>query len=289
MNKDIDFLIYSDCNYTGYLPQNVKIRNTTLFNIKKKTEEVVGFDISLDRAYKLCDLRPLFGKIFEQDLKKYDFWGYCDLDVIFGNIRKFITDNILEKYDKVNRWGHLSIQRNNKECNERYKLESTRYSYKQVLTNSRDFGFDECDYTNIFEKYHYPIYYLPNNCFADIRARHKRFCKQGSGNVNTQVFCWNKGSVYRDYLLDDQIAREEYLYIHFKKRGPLKVHINDDEIKNINGFYITNSGFYPKKENTDVEIIEKLNPYPGKTYEQFEDMRYKINGLKTKFRRKYFD
>ena len=31
-NNDIDFLIYSDCYYTDYLPKNVKIINTTLLN-----------------------------------------------------------------------------------------------------------------------------------------------------------------------------------------------------------------------------------------------------------------
>jgi len=29
------------------------------------------------------------------------FWGYCDIDLIFGNIRAFMTDELLNEYDII--------------------------------------------------------------------------------------------------------------------------------------------------------------------------------------------
>ena len=51
---------------------------------------ILGFDTALDafstRALK-TDLRPAYGVLFEEYLDGYDFWGHCDLDVLFGRIR----------------------------------------------------------------------------------------------------------------------------------------------------------------------------------------------------------
>ena len=45
----------------------------------------------VNSPYKLCDYKPVYGLIFDEDLQDYDFWGHCDVDLIFGDIRKFIN------------------------------------------------------------------------------------------------------------------------------------------------------------------------------------------------------
>lgn len=288
-NPTVDFLIYTDCNYEKELPSNVSVKQTTLMEIKKRVEETVGFPVSLEKAYRLCDFKPLYGTIFKTDLEKYDFWGFCDLDIVIGNIRKFVTDDMLEKYDKINRWGHLSFQRNTEECNQRYRLDAERYGYKEVLTGTRDFGFDEYDYISIYKKYGFPICILAENLYADIRARHKRFCVKGDDNYKEQIFYWENGAVYREYLdRDNQLKKNEYLYIHFKQRGKLPVHFKENSGR-MNSFYITNTGFYEKKDKVTEEIIQKYNPYPGEKYEKYEDIRYRLKYDIRKFKRKYFD
>lgn len=284
-NPTVDFLIYTDNNCKEELPPNVSIKQTKLEEIKRRTEEIVGFTVSLEKPYRLCDYKPLFGEIFKADLQKYDFWGYCDLDIIIGDIRKYITDDLLNKYDKINRWGHLSFLRNTDECNERYKLNSVRYGYKEVLTCTRDFGFDEYDYTSIYKKYGFPIFILPEEMYADIRARHKRF-RVRNDNYDEQIFYWENGSVYRAYWDDNgRLKKNEYLYIHFKKRGALPVHFEET----VDSFYITNSGFYEKKGEVSKEAVRNYNPYPGKLYEKCEDIRYRLKYNGYKFKRKYFE
>ena len=288
-NPTVDFLIYTDCAYEQTLPVNVSIRKTKLEEIKKRTEELVGFTVSLEKPYRLCDFRPLFGELFKEDLKQYDFWGYCDLDMILGDIRKYITDDLLDQYDKINRWGHLSFHRNTEECNKRYRLDSVRYSYKEVLTHTRDFGFDEYDYTFIHKKYGFPLLILPEDMYADIRARHRRFCVKGNDNYTEQIFYWENGKVYRAYCDgQNELKRNEYLYIHFKKRGALPVHFEGAE-ERVNSFYITNSGFYEKKDAAARQAIQDYNPYLGKAYEKYEDIKYRLKNDLYKMKRKYFD
>lgn len=44
-----------------------------------------------------------------------------------------------------------------------------------------------------------------------------------------------------------------------------------------------------KKDKVTKEIIQKYNPYPGKNYEKYEDIKYRLKYDIRKFKRKYFD
>lgn len=39
----------------------------------------------------------------------YDFWGYCDCDLVFGDIRKFARESILERSEKFLGQGHFAL------------------------------------------------------------------------------------------------------------------------------------------------------------------------------------
>ena len=100
-NKDYNFYIYTDIDTSCILhSDNVKFISCTLDEIRKKAENVMGFKVSLDRPYKLCDYKPCYGAIFYEDIKSFDFWGYCDIDLIFGDISHFLTDDLFDNFDK---------------------------------------------------------------------------------------------------------------------------------------------------------------------------------------------
>jgi hypothetical protein len=63
--------------------------------------EKLGFGVNIKHSYKLCDFKPAYGFIFFELIENYDFWGYCDIDIIFGSIRDFITKEILESHDLI--------------------------------------------------------------------------------------------------------------------------------------------------------------------------------------------
>ena len=49
--------------------------------------------------YKCCDIKPVMGYLLEDQIKVYDFWGFGDLDVIYGNLREYYTDLLLDNSD----------------------------------------------------------------------------------------------------------------------------------------------------------------------------------------------
>ena len=90
-NSTIDWIFFAD----NYLPdiqgENVLHHTFTLEDFSQLASLKLGFEIELNNPYKLCDFKPAYGKIFEDYLSGYDFWGYFDIDVIFGDIISFIS------------------------------------------------------------------------------------------------------------------------------------------------------------------------------------------------------
>lgn len=117
----------------------------TFEECKTKIQELFDFPINLKSPYDLCDYKVVYGELFSEELAGSDFWGYCDTDLIFGDIRKFITGDILQKYEKVLIRGHFTLFRNRKDINAIYrnKLPDGEESFKQVFSEDGVHHFDE--------------------------------------------------------------------------------------------------------------------------------------------------
>ena len=101
LNSTVDFLIFTDQEIKGTYPPHLRIVNTSLKSIEQVARERIWEGCIISKPYKLCDYRVAYGEIFQDYIKGYDFWGHCDMDMIFGDIRHFITDEILSKYDRI--------------------------------------------------------------------------------------------------------------------------------------------------------------------------------------------
>ncbi|MHA1757075.1 MAG: DUF6625 family protein, partial [Promethearchaeota archaeon] len=122
-----------------------KIINTSLNAIDNLITEKLGIQVNIKYPFKLCDFRPAYGLIFSDYIKNYDFWGYGDLDLIYGNIKYFITDQILADYDIISNHpdfitGHFCILKNKQFINELFKEGDY---YKAAFMNKKYIGFDE--------------------------------------------------------------------------------------------------------------------------------------------------
>ena len=115
-NPSIDWLIFTDDKTPYDYPENVKVTYWSFDQMKKKVQAVYDFPVLLERPYKLCDFKPAYGEIFADELKGYDFWGHCDIDLVWGNIRKFYTDDVLNQYEKVGFNGHSNLYKNMPKC-----------------------------------------------------------------------------------------------------------------------------------------------------------------------------
>lgn len=145
-NPTIDFLIFSDCLTQEMAPTNVSIHNSSLEDIRERASQTLGFPVSLDYAYKLCDFKPAFGHIFKDDLAAYDFWGMTDLDVIFGNLRRFISNELLEAFDVITCRqdyvvGHFTLYRNQGRAKTLYRESK---DFERVFRSSNFYSFTEC-------------------------------------------------------------------------------------------------------------------------------------------------
>jgi len=92
-------------------------------------------------------------------IRNYDFWGYCDIDVILGNIRAFMTDELLNEYDVISArhdylTGCFALFRNTSALRE---LFSQSKDYRKVFTDPRNFFFDETNFA--FEAFEQGLHY----------------------------------------------------------------------------------------------------------------------------------
>lgn len=224
-NPSVNWLIFTNDRSEFVVPPNVSIHFWEYQQLVKKFENHFDFPLGLENPYKLTDFKVAYGEIFKDYLVDFEYWGYCDIDLVFGNIRKFITDEILDKYDKILSNGHLTLFRNSDEINAHYKTSlSGVQPYKEVFSTPRHFYFDEWGanginyiFSSLGKEFYQKI------IFHDVFPRKYRFyssqLKNKENNKNNNIYFWDNGSLYRYYLSPQkEVIREELLYVHFLRR-----------------------------------------------------------------------
>lgn len=145
-NRSIDFIIVTDNDVKTTAP-NIKLMKMSFEDFKKRLQNCVNVPIKLERPYKLCDFKPLFGKAISDILQEYDFYGFCDNDMIFGDIRYFFSDDLLSKHDHLLGMGHFQLQRI-KDENLNIAIQAIAigiegYNYEHVISHEKSFCADE--------------------------------------------------------------------------------------------------------------------------------------------------
>ena len=172
-NPTVNWLFITDCIIPAHYPDNVRFVPTTLESLNNRVNGILDIAIPLSPR-KLCDVRPAYGEIFQDFIIEYDFWGFCDLDIFWGNIRKYITNNILSEYDIVSSRmeaisGHFTLFANIPEIN---SLHKTIPGYKALLNEKKYMWGEEHKLTNYlkliqsstsFPKIYWKKYLLNNN------------------------------------------------------------------------------------------------------------------------------
>lgn len=145
-NKIVDWLFFADHSIDKYNESsNLKYFHFSVERFNKLASIKLGFKVSIQNPYKLCDFKPTYGKIFEDYLTDYEFWGYSDIDMIYGDIRSFIDPRTLKTYDIINPYqdfvsGAFCLFRNSNYINSLYKKV---YQCRQKLQDAAHFGLDE--------------------------------------------------------------------------------------------------------------------------------------------------
>ena len=239
----------------------------------------------MDNPYKLCDYRPAFGYIFKDLTRGFDYWGYCDLDMIFGDLQKYLPT---KKYDKISRLGPFCLYRNIKRVNEAFMLNGNcKFNYKGIFSSNVHFAFDEIGkygINSIFDKYGYSIYDYQNNA-ADLNCilEGMNITSGHSGNYTTsigkRVFEFNKGKIYGYLLNDTSILKNEYAYIHFQKRKMILNVSNSKKNCIITHHLITNKN----DQIIDIDFINNNQPRRKMIFRKW--IKLKIRAVKVRLKR----
>lgn len=141
----LDIKIFTTNQWDKPLPQNIEIIHLEINELEALFFQKTNLKVNLDFVYKLCDFKPLYGKVFEDYVKNYDFWGYGDIDTIYGDLTNYLSDDLLNKYDVFSFREYLisggfSIFKNIPELNELY---SKSKDIETVCNSTKYMGFDE--------------------------------------------------------------------------------------------------------------------------------------------------
>lgn len=135
----MDVLFVSDLEVEAH-PDNFKPVRMSFDELNALVCAKVTGAVPLKNTRKLCDYKPMYGHIFEEHLKGYEYWAFGDCDLVYGKaINGFLRD-VVPSYDVLSlrkHWlsGSLTIIRN---------LPRFNSLYAKAATLRDVFNFDEC-------------------------------------------------------------------------------------------------------------------------------------------------
>lgn len=152
LNSSVQWLFYTDCEIPLGAPDNVSFKKITFADYKKNVSKKLSIDFNPESPYKLCDLKPALGFVHEEDIQGYDFWGFSDIDLVYGDLRGYFTTERLKRYDLLSTHarrvsGHFCLMRNTNKMRESFKLIK---NWQERLADNEHFALDEGAYSRIF-------------------------------------------------------------------------------------------------------------------------------------------
>ncbi len=292
-NLEYDFWVVTDDNTVTSISENIRIVFMSFAEFVEKAQKKFPFTLGLKSPRKLCDFRPTYGYIFEDEIKEYLYWGYCDIDVVLGDLSRCIP--IEAGYDKLFVHGHMTLFKNNYEMNRLFmKQIDFPETYREILSDTENHIFDEPSdglninliaqksQVNTYFDYKIadinPYSFLFKRSLYDYGSASKRNRSVRTENIIKQIFYWNDGKLYR-YALNnvDALVVEEFRYFHFQKRN-----MQLGDIAECNSFLVVPNRIIPFEGEITKELVVKYTK-DKLIYPQY--FRLKWRNLKKKLRR----
>ena len=153
-NPAVRFVLASDAPPPTRIPDNVQFLSMTAPGFTERASRRLGFDARLSHPRKLCDYKPLYGLLFAEHLEGAEFWGFCDLDVLWGDLAAWLSDAVLDEYDVITAdsrriSGPFTLLRN--EERER-SLATTHPDFESVIASPEHHAFDEIHFDQVVKR-----------------------------------------------------------------------------------------------------------------------------------------
>lgn len=283
LNPSVDWRIYTDCEIPESGPGNVTFISTNTADVNALANDRIGMEIPITSPRKFCDLKPTYGTIFHRDLEKYDFWGFCDMDVIWGDIRKYMSDDILSKYDVITTRknaiaGHFTLVKNRPEVTDLFR---TNDLYIESFAKTEYMWFDESTYENIIRD-------LEES--GKVSVLWDRFLvntERGSAHQEYHLDRWefDHGKLYK---LDKNLNRiNEEMYLHFINWKPFMKVCEVTGSEDV--FYVSYIGIRLKPHSGFQRMVQRIRNYffgywaRQKTLRTRKKTKKKLNNIKKRF------
>jgi hypothetical protein len=219
-NPTIDFLIICDAPIPLEYPDNVKFVTYSFEAYREFIAKRLRVTPKWDNPIKMCDIKPILGYLHEDLIAGYDYWAYGDIDVIYGDIRRFFGEKELT-YDVVSTHehiisGHFALIRNTETMN---RLFRRILHWRYLIQAKENKSFDERIFSMMFidekrKKYSIHRLLIPRIGGAFLREQYSTSLRglpwiDGSQNYPT-TWLWKSGK-----LTADNAGDREFLYVHF--------------------------------------------------------------------------
>jgi len=234
-NPSVDFMFFTDTDVEP--AKNIIVNKMQFSDFQQLVQKAFDFPIVLDRPYKLCEYKQAYGYILQDYMKEYDFWGFGDLDLVYGDLRSFFTEDILTHKFLLG-WGHLTLLRNDEDTNTYFMKQVAGYqNYKEAFTTSKITFFDEYGYNGCSDKWRDC---RPEDCWLEWPFDNVSKPKQ-SYHFNSLTRGWQQvifehvdNKLYMLRFHNGKLEKKESLYAHFQHRGFMK-----DKVKDYSHFLVT--------------------------------------------------
>ena len=262
-NPSIKWIIITNDNKNNLdIPPNVEFIYHSFISYCQLVSSKLKINFHPKNPYKLCDIKPALGVIHKDLIKNYDFWGFGDLDVIYGDLRKYFSEDRLNKKSlfsthKTRVAGHLCLIKNHPKLNQAFMKVR---NWRNIFEDEKHYAFDEKNFSKIFLKHKNLPKFLRNILklfnpwlrlaeFNEVYSTANTRIKWLDDTLNfPETWFWNKGKITNN--LNEEI---DFPYFHFmvwKKNW-----IDDDSKvpKRISpNFCINSKGFYQKQNSLRI-------------------------------------
>lgn len=245
-NPSIQWKIWNDIeDFQGEFPANVTSIPMTLEEFKGMATELIDAPIHINTPHKLCDFKPLYGDIFKAQLSNFDYWGHCDLDLVWGDIESFLHRIQFQQYDIISSrssaiCGHFTLYKNIPALNTFYTQVS---NFRKVFLKPKYAGFDEGYFS-----YKLFLESEKDDFLYKIFWPKKHAVDWPELEIKPIGWKWKKGKIVNSY-------GQERIYLHFMKwkKSLNRIDFGFDETPT--EFQITKNGIWSKEMNW----MEKVN------------------------------
>lgn len=257
-NPRITWMIITDIAISKEykVPDNLIVINMNFEMVKQRISKAAGCNVHCNTPYKMCDYKPLYGVAFEDYILSYDYWGYSDIDVVYGDLWKFIKEPIHKKIDKIGQWGHLTLFRNDRDVNTRFRLSIEENGdrinlFKRAASTNKVLHFDESDGINRIYSYNHFSVCINNNLVNDIFFENLDLISNDTRLFGVKgLYTYIDGRAIYYYRQKEHLESMEFGYFHFQKR-----HFTDFISEDINRFFVNSTGYH-ELSSIDEKSIE---------------------------------